>query len=71
MHTSWSRFCTIIYLSIFQLEVTGPRMKLVTSEVEGEHSNHYPTDPPENNRGLGGAVVKKSISIEHTKYLNS
>ena len=46
VHTSWSRFCSVIHralaiqvLPTLQHEAPGPRFKLATTEVEGKHSN--------------------------------
>ena len=57
VHTSWSRFCTVNHWALagnYQLsnmKVPGPRFEPATSEVEGEHSNHYTTEPPMNIKG--------------------
>ena len=52
MNTSWSRLCTVnhwVSASNYQLsnmKPPRPRSELMTSEVEGEHSNRYTTEPP-------------------------
>ena len=49
VHATWSRFCTVNHQASarnYQLSnMKWPGFKPATSEVEGEHSNHYTTEP--------------------------
>ena len=46
VHTSWSKFCTVSHQALAsKYQRSNVRVELATSEVEGEHSKHYITEP--------------------------